>query len=274
MNEEFKSLSRLHYQWKLVCLWSVDQSRQLALEFDKIDQQYKKKNMQHDWGLTSSSSADDMFPWNDPLTTTTTTGHTILDWVQLEWDYENVTSSHSLADPPQPAQKLWVALAKKIFDGTMCCICFNDFRLEGGYSLGICEHMYHPICLIAHMLIWWHCCQYKAPFYERLYKLFELCAYMPPSWEHNPNNNPKMPSKWGEDLVWNWKMDAHSLKKLAFNFAMGWENNHEEIVRVENSIIKGNSQACAIFSTNASKVIGMQRTRDSNLEPIARTYME
>ena len=51
----------------------------------------------------------------------------------------------------------------------------------------------------------------------------------------------KMPSKWGEDLVWNWEMDAHSLKKLAFNFAMGWENDHEKIMRVANSIIKGNS---------------------------------
>ena len=38
-------------------------------------------------------------------------------------------------------------------------------------------------------------------------------------------------------------MSAHSLNKLAFSFAMGWENNHEKIVRVENSIIKGNSRS-------------------------------
>ena len=43
--------------------------------------------------------------------------------------------------------------------------------------------------------------------------------------------------------MWNWRMDAHSLKKSTFNFAMGWENDHEEIVRVANSIIKGNFQA-------------------------------
>ena len=43
--------------------------------------------------------------------------------------------------------------------------------------------------------------------------------------------------------MWNWRMDAHSIKKSVFNFAMGWENDHEEIVRVANSIIKGNSQA-------------------------------
>ena len=61
LNEEFKSLTRLHYQWKLACLWFVDQNRQLALEFERIDQQYKKKNTQCDWGLMSWISLDDMF---------------------------------------------------------------------------------------------------------------------------------------------------------------------------------------------------------------------
>ena len=79
LDEEFKSLTGLHYQLKLACLWTVDQTRQLALEFDKIDQQYKKKNTQRDWGLTSWISPDDMFPWDDPPTTRTTGGHTILD---------------------------------------------------------------------------------------------------------------------------------------------------------------------------------------------------
>ena len=137
-----------------------------------------------------------MFPWGDPLTTTTMTGHTILDWAQLEWNYENATSSHSLANPPQLAQKLWIALAKNVFDGTICCICFNGFGLEGCYSLGTCEHIYHLIFLITHMLIQRRCFQSKAPFHEKLYKLFGLCPYMPPSWEHNPKNTPKLPSKW------------------------------------------------------------------------------
>ena len=64
---------------------------------------------------------------------------------------------------------------------------------------------------------------------------------MPPSWEHNPENTPGVPSRWGHDLVWNWKMSAHTLDKSAFNFSIGWENDHEEIVRVANSIIKSNS---------------------------------
>ena len=162
-----------------------------------------------------------MFPCDDPLTTTTMTGYTILVWAKLQWDYENATSSHSLANPLQLAQKLWVALANFFFDGTMCCICYNDFGPEGGYSLGTCEHMYHPICLIAYMLIWRRCCQWKAPFHERLYELSGLCPYMPPSWEHNPDNTPEMPSKWDEDLLWNWRMDAHFLQKLAFSFGDG-----------------------------------------------------
>ena len=37
-------------------------------------------------------------------------------------------------------------------------------------------------------------------------------------------------------------MSAHTLNKLAFSFAIGWEIDHEEIVRVANSIIKGNSR--------------------------------
>ena len=37
-------------------------------------------------------------------------------------------------------------------------------------------------------------------------------------------------------------MSAHTLNKLAFNFAIGWENDHKEIVRVANSLIKGNSR--------------------------------
>ena len=123
--------------------------------------------------------------------------HTILDWKALGWDFENATSCHDLADPPQAPQKLWTTPTKFVFDGTTCCICFNAFGPEGGFIVGTCEHMYHPICLIAHMVIQRRCCQCKAPFHERLYELFGLYPYMPPSWEHNPENTPGMPSKWG-----------------------------------------------------------------------------
>ena len=149
----------------------------MVLEFERIDQQYKKKNTQRDWGLTSWISPDDMFPWDDPPTTRTMSDHTILDWRQLGWDFENATSSHHLANPPQAPQKLWVVPAKFVFDGTTCCICYNAFGQEGGFCLGTCKHMYHPICLIAHMVIWWRCCQCKAPFYERLYELFERTCH-------------------------------------------------------------------------------------------------
>ena len=37
LDDEFKSLIRLHYQLKLACLWTVDRNRQLALEFDRND---------------------------------------------------------------------------------------------------------------------------------------------------------------------------------------------------------------------------------------------
>ena len=38
LDDEFKSMTGLHYQLKLTCLWTVDRNRQLAPEFDKIDQ--------------------------------------------------------------------------------------------------------------------------------------------------------------------------------------------------------------------------------------------
>ena len=50
LDDEFKSLTGLHYQLKLACLWTVDRNRQLALEFNRINQQYKKKNTQRDGG--------------------------------------------------------------------------------------------------------------------------------------------------------------------------------------------------------------------------------
>ena len=37
LDDESKSLTGLHYQLKLACLWTVDRNRQLALEFDRID---------------------------------------------------------------------------------------------------------------------------------------------------------------------------------------------------------------------------------------------
>ena len=241
-DKEFKSLTGLHYQLKLACLWTVDRNQQLALEFERIDQQYKEKNTQRDWRLTSWISPDDMFSWDDPLTTRTTSGYTILDWKELGWDFENATNSHHLANPLQAPQKLWVVPAKFVFDRTTCCICYNAFGSEGGFILGTYEHMYHPICLIAHMVIRWHCCQCKAPFHEQLYELFGLCPYMAPSWEHNPKTTPGMPSRWDDDLVWNWRMSAHTPNKSTFSFAIRWENDHEEIVRVANSIKKGNSR--------------------------------
>ena len=161
LDKEFKSLTGLHYQLKLACLWTVG------------------------------------------------------------WDFENATSCHHLADPLQAPQKLWAAPEKFVFDGTTCCIYFNAFGPEVGFILGTCEHMYHPICLIAHMVIRRRCSQCKAPFHKQLYKLFGFCPYMPPSWEHNPENTLGMPSRWGQDLVWNWKMSAHTLNKSAFSFAIG-----------------------------------------------------
>jgi hypothetical protein len=80
-------------------------------------------------------------------------------------------------------------------------VCMYGFGLEGGFHLGSCEHIYHPMYLINLMVTRRHRRMYKAPFHECLYELFGLHPYMPISWELNPENAFVLRHLWSDDLV-------------------------------------------------------------------------
>ena len=216
-----------YYHWKIACIMSVDRARQMYNEFQKIDNDYIKLNQRRDFGLTSWASVDAMFP--DEMATKP--GSNSIDWMKAGWPYETARSSNE-----KDRRILWPKPASFVTDGTCCPICSNQFGPEGGWSLGTCQCMYHPMCLISHALIRRFCAICKAPFHERLYEQFGLEPYMPPSWEKNPDNTPDMPNLWGEDLIWNWRMKMHSAYKNNMSTQFMWEHDPAEIVRVSHRI--------------------------------------
>ena len=123
----------------------------------------------------------------------------------------------------------------------------------------------HPICLISFMVVHRHCALCKAPFHERLYKLFGLVPYMPSSWKCNPENIPSLRHLWVDDLVWSWRLHDHSYNKSNISSQFQWENNHEEVVRVcQRLVLEFRMKEKEISSTNALVAIGMRQIRDSN----------
>jgi hypothetical protein len=73
----------------------------------------------------------------------------IIDQEKCRWDYENAITYHNLQGAP--SMKLWPKPLKFVLDGTEHIVCMNGFRLEGGFHLGSCEHIYHPMYLISLM---------------------------------------------------------------------------------------------------------------------------
>lgn len=230
-----------HYQWKLACIMTVDKNKQMAAEFSRIDNEYTRHNSKREFGLTSWAHTDDMFPWTKVPMIDMPGNTSTMDWKKCGWDYENAMSSHHLRGGT--SVKLWPRPASFVLDGTQCMVCLNYFGPEGCFHLGSCEHKFHPMCLISIMLCRRRCPLCKAPFHERLYELFGLVPYMPISWECNPENTPEYPSKWGDDLVWSWRLHTHSVYKSSLSSQFGWENDHVEIANVGRSLCPGNDDS-------------------------------
>ena len=232
------ALSETYYQWKVATILSVDRGRQMALEFKKIDNEYLQHNVRRDFGLTSWASSDDLFPSDLPMQSGDSS---LVDWAKLGFDHLNATSCHDLQMKPGVTSRLlWPNPAPWVLDGSsQCVVCFNPFGPEGGWALGSCSHMFHPMCLITISLVRRFCPVCKSPFHERLYEVFGLTPYMPPSHEKNPENTPGegYRNQWGEDLIWSWRANTHSVFKNDISAMFGWEHNHEEIVRVCQKII-------------------------------------
>jgi hypothetical protein len=212
----------------------------MASEYKKIDNEYLENNSRRDFGLTSWTHTDELFPWTSDETPMKeiNKGLSIIDWGKLGWDYEHEMSAHNLRDDPStPSVKLWPRPSKFVLDGTECAVYMNGFGPEGGFHLGSCEHIYHPMCLISFMVVRRRCALCKAPFHERLYELFGLVPYMPSSWKCNPDNIPGLRHLWGDDLVWSWRLHDHSHNKSNIRSQFGWENDHEEVVRVCQRVV-------------------------------------
>jgi hypothetical protein len=231
-------LCKTYYQWKVATILSVDRGRQMAIEFKKIDNEYLTHNRRRDFGLTSWANADDMFPSGMPMQSTNSS---LIDWAKLDFDHANATSCHDLQMKPEvKCRKLWPNPQPWVLDGSKdCMVCLNPFGPEGGWALGSCPHMFHPMCLINILLVRRFCQMCKSPFHERLYEVFGLTPYMPPSHERNPLNTEGecFRNQWGEDLIWSWRANTHSTFKSNVSAMLGWENDHEEIVRVCKKII-------------------------------------
>jgi hypothetical protein len=243
-NSELKNriaaLVEQYYQWKIACIHTVDRGRQMALAYMKIDNEYMIHNTRREFGLTSWAHTDDLFPWDPdhiPMKKMNN-GISVIDWEKLGWDYEHEMSAHMFRDDPSnPSVKLWPRPSKFVTEGTECPICLLSFGPEGGFHLGTCEHIYHPMCLISFMVNRRRCALCKAPFHERLYELFGLTPYMPKSWELNPENAPEHPDKWGDDLVWSWRLSIHSHQKSNMSAELGWENDADQIVTVCEKLV-------------------------------------
>jgi hypothetical protein len=172
-----------------------------------------------------------MFPENMPTLNTVQNGG--VDWAQIGWDYKRQMSCHV---DEQQRQLLWPKPATFVLDHTNCPICLEAFGPEGGWALGSCIHIYHPQCLIMQCLIRRRCVICSAPFHDRLYAMFNLMTYMPPSWEHNADTTAET-RLWGRDLLWSWRQGQHDQERGIASSQLNWETDPAEIVQVASKLM-------------------------------------
>jgi hypothetical protein len=137
LNRHISEMSEQYYHWKVACILTMDQNRQIPIEMDKINKEYRQHNMIRDFGLTSWAHMDELFPWTDIPTKKVGNLH-VIDWAKCGWDYKNATSSHHLQE--KPSRTLWPNPARFISNGTVCPVCQNGFGPEGGMALGSCQY--------------------------------------------------------------------------------------------------------------------------------------
>jgi hypothetical protein len=219
-------LAATYYHWKVACILSVDRSQQVAAELDKVSKNFVANKPKRENGLTSWALMDDMFPTNMPMLEVG--GNEVIDWARNGWDHENCVSSHVHEKSRKP---LWPNPASFVLDHTKCPICLEPFGPEGGWALGSCKHVYHPQCLITHCLIRRRCVICAAPFHDRLYAMFNLMTYMPPSWEHSIDTTTES-RLWGKDLLWSWREGVHDQEMGSAASQLNWETDPAEILRV------------------------------------------
>jgi hypothetical protein len=226
LRRKLAELTTTYYHWKVACILSVDRSQQVAKELEKVSRNFVANAPKRENGLTSWALLEDMFPNN--MCMVELPQKEVIDWSKNGWDHENQMSSHI---EEKKRMLLWPKPAPFVLDHTKCPICLEQFGPEGGWALGSCAHVYHPQCLITQCLIRRRCVICSTPFHDRLYTMFNLTTYMPPSWEHTRDTTADT-TLWGRDLVWSWREGQHDQEKGPASSQLNWETDPDEIARV------------------------------------------
>ena len=211
---------------KLACSMALNEAEQVQQELKRVAAEFNDGGQRY-FGLTSWPRVEEMFPNTLP----TYDANSSIDWnsdASLEFQYNTARYRYAAEGHVGAHPLLWPSVPDFVKDGTTCVMCQEPFGPEGGWSLGTCPHLYHPGCLISHMMTRKRCVFCKAPFHSRLYKMFGLEAHQPEHYEHNEDNLPGPANRahWGKDMVWLWKW-SHDLRHLPARTVsdIQWEND-------------------------------------------------
>ena len=195
---------------------AMNEAEQMQREVRRVAAEFGDAG-QRRFGLTSWPRVEEMFPDTLP----TLRGNSSIDWnvdrtLQFQFNtarYKYVEEGHN---GPHPL--LWPNVPDFVHNGDICIICQQPFGPEGGWTLGTCGHVYHPMCLIPYMVTRKRCASCRAPFHPRMYKMFGLEGYMPLHYEFDEDNLPgaENRSHWGSNMVWMWKW-GHDNRHLPYN---------------------------------------------------------
>lgn len=150
----------------------------MAIDMDKINKEYWKYNMIRDFGLTSWAYTDELFLCIDILTKKVGNLH-IIDWSKYGWDYKNATYLRHLQG--KPAKTSWPNSTRFVFDKILCPICQYGLVQREGWPWDY-TNAFTTWC--AWLIYSWFIDFVPSAnlfFYERIYELFGLTQYMPPS---------------------------------------------------------------------------------------------
>jgi hypothetical protein len=251
-NPQREQMLLLMCNMKLACSMALNEAEQMQREVRRVAAEFNDGGQRY-FGLTSWPRVEEMFPDTLPHLR----GSSSVDWnhdvgLEFQFDHEQYRYSPRLRDGTMPL--VWPAVPDFVKDGTMCIICQEPFGPEGGWNLGTCGHLYHPMCLAPHMVTRRRCAQCKAPFHPRLYKTFGLQAHMPEHYEHNEENLPggANAAHWGKDMTWLWKWGHDNRHLPARTVAeIHWENDAQLTQVIKNVFVGGDVERRLYFAQMA-----------------------
>jgi hypothetical protein len=155
----------------------------MEVKFIRMQAEYRENGRFKSHNLTSWPKISEMFPNNLPKMTKNEN----INWVMHPSSIGNV-----IVMSKKIGELLWPTPQPFTQNVELCIICCSPFGPKGAWTLGTCQHMYHPQCLITLMLARRKCSQCRAPFHLCLYKQFNLWTTMP----HDALPSPKLGPRW------------------------------------------------------------------------------